>query len=184
MTLNRIYWEVQWRSLNWSGPFWRATMPRNCSPVRTLNSVLYIHHCYPYINFNLCLIYMFYFCFCLTRGMNVCPCFSVFALSCVGSGLATGRSPYQMSKNIFIILRSQFLNQKSPEGQIRIWFNVTNNYEALILVLTSSYTTIISETTVHRLRMSILVSNCSHIQKSAIRNVSRIWSVHFCVIRG
>jgi hypothetical protein len=48
------------------------------------------------------------------------------ALSCVGSGLATGRSPVQgvltNDQNRLINFGSQILNRNRPEGEIRIHY--------------------------------------------------------------
>jgi hypothetical protein len=58
--------------------------------------------------------------------------FVVVVLSCVGRGLATGRSPVkdssQMSKNSFISFKSQILNWNRPEGLIRIYSTVVPEY--------------------------------------------------------
>jgi hypothetical protein len=60
----------------------------------------------------------------------MCVFFCV-VLSCVGSGLVTGRSPIQgvlsNVQNRLISFRSQILNQNRPEGLIQIHYLLFNN---------------------------------------------------------
>jgi hypothetical protein len=62
--------------------------------------------------------------------------FSCVVLSCVGSGLATGRSPVQgilsVVQNRFISFRNQIPNRNRPEGLIRIHYILYSNNDNVI----------------------------------------------------